>query len=478
MRNIISLTIICLTFALTLPAQATDHTELSRATGSFADLSERLSPAVVNISSTQKVEDDLEQMELPELPEGSPFQDFFEQFMDRRNAPFSGRPPASLGSGFIIDAENGYIITNNHVISGADEIRVIFSDDETIEAEIIGRDEKTDIAVLQIKTDKKLTAVTLGDSDPMRVGDWVLAIGNPFGLGGTVTAGIISARQRNIQAGPYDDFIQTDASINKGNSGGPMFNLEGDVIGINTAIFSPTGGSVGIGFAVPSNLAKPVIHQLIKYGKTRRGWLGVRIQTVTDEIAESLDLTKTMGAMVASVTSGGPAEKSGFKMGDIILTFNGTTISEMRELPRVVAETEINSTVEVIFWRDGKKQRTKVKIAELEEAEENGLLEKIEETEKAPTKGVEIDLVGMSLGLEDKKVIVTDLAPREEAIDKGINVGDVIREINQKPVTTPKHAKEIITRAKKNGKQSILLLIDPQGRGDARFVALKLSTKK
>jgi len=244
--------------------------------------------------------------QIPEFPEGSPFNDFFEQFMDRRNAPFSGRPPASMGSGFVIDAEKGYIVTNNHVISDAEEVRVIFHNDETVEAKIIGRDEKTDLAILQVKTDVPLSAVSFGDSDIMRVGDWILAIGNPFGLGGTVTAGIISARQRNIDAGPYDDFIQTDASINKGNSGGPMFNLQGEVIGINTAIFSPTGGSVGIGFAIPSQLARPVIDQLIKYGKTRRGWLGVRIQTVTDEIAQSLELPKTMGAMVASVTKQSP----------------------------------------------------------------------------------------------------------------------------------------------------------------------------
>ena len=290
---------------------------LTTSSSSFADLAERLLPSVVNVSSTQKIAKTEAMPDLPDFPqfpEGSPFEDFFEEFMDRRGgngqngelAP--SLPPASLGSGFIIDGENGYIITNNHVVRDAEEVRVTFSDDTTMEAEIVGRDEKTDLAVLQVKTDKKLVGVDFGNSDIMRVGDWILAIGNPFGLGGTVTSGIVSARQRDINSGPYDDFIQTDASINRGNSGGPMFSLEGKVIGINTAIFSPSGGSVGIGFAIPSNLARPVIDQLIKFGRTRRGWLGVRIQTVTDEIAESLGLKKARGALVAGVTEGGPAE--------------------------------------------------------------------------------------------------------------------------------------------------------------------------
>ncbi len=444
---------------------------------SFADLSERLLPSVVNISSTQKVnvEERQNMPDLPEFPEGSPFQDFFDQFMDRRNAPHSMRPPTSLGSGFVIDAQKGYIVTNNHVINDADEVRVILQDDESLEATIIGRDEKTDLAVLQIKTDKPLTAVPFGDSNAMRVGDWILAIGNPFGLGGTVTAGIISARQRNIQAGPYDDFIQTDASINRGNSGGPMFNLKGEVIGINTAIFSPTGGSVGIGFAVPADLARPIINQLIKYGKTRRGWLGVRIQTVTDEIAESLELPEAMGAMVASITPTGPAEKANLKMGDIILSFNGKPISEMRELPRTVAETEIGSTVEVVFWRDGKKRTTQVKVAELEKAEEEGLLtHSTNNTAPSLTKGLKIDLVGMSLALQEGDIVITDIDPNSEAMDKNLTLGDIIREINQKPITSPKQAENIILKAHKKGKTSILLLIDPQGQGDARFVALKL----
>src|SRR5690606_38601045 len=275
----------------------------------------------------------------------------------------------SLGSGFVVDAENGYIVTNNHVVRDADEVRVTFHNDETVEAEVIGRDEKTDLAVLKVATDTKLTQVKFGDSDALRVGDWVVAIGNPFGLGGTVTAGIVSARGRDIGQGPYDDFIQTDASINRGNSGGPLFNLDGDVIGINTAIFSQSGGSVGIGFAISSKLASSVATQLREFGRTRRGWLGVRIQQVTDEIAESLGLDTARGALVADVTPDGPAKASGIQAGDVILKFAGQDVSEMRELPRIVAETEVGKTVSVAVWRDGKVQEFTAKLGELEAAE-------------------------------------------------------------------------------------------------------------
>ena len=336
--------------------------------GSFADLAEKLLPSVVNISSTQKAVDPGDFPEMPHFPPGSPFEDFFEEFMERRGEGMPLIPPASLGSGFIIDAEKGYVVTNYHVIKDADQVRITLHDDTTLDAEIVGRDEKTDLAVLQVKPTKPLTAVPFGDSDKLRVGDWILAIGNPFGLGGTVTAGIISARQRDIQSGPYDDYIQTDASINRGNSGGPMFDLEGNVIGINTAIFSPSGGSVGIGFAIPSSLAKPVIMQLIEFGKTRRGWLGVRIQNVTDEIAESLGLSETTGALIASVTATGPAEVAGLQAGDIILEFDGKPINAMRTLPRAVAETPIGKKVKLTYWLDGKKAETSVAIGEMEKA--------------------------------------------------------------------------------------------------------------
>lgn len=470
---------------------------------SFADLAESLLPAVVNISSTQKIEETPRTMPqipgmpegipMPQFPPGSPFEDLFNEFFNQHGGiqEMPALPPASLGSGFIVDAEKGLVITNNHVIKDAAEIRVTLHDDTTLDAELIGSDDKTDIAVLKVKTDAKLTAVKLGNSDKMRVGDWIVAIGNPFGLGGTVTAGIVSARQRDINAGPYDDFIQTDASINRGNSGGPMFNLQGEVIGINTAIFSPSGGSVGIGFAIPSNLAKPIIDQLVKYGKTRRGWLGVRIQTVTEDIAESLDLNEAHGALVASVTPGGPAEKSDLKPGDIITEFNGRKIHEMRELPRIVAETPIDETVTLKYWRAGKERTTSVSIGELEKAEEEGLLVANDNEPPAPgeRKSTAIDLAGMNIteltnadretyGVPDdvKGVLVVDTTHGGVASEKGLGEGDVIVEINQVPVTNPAEAKAVFDEAAKQGREKILLMINREG--DVRFVALKLDAKK
>ncbi len=424
--------------------------------------------------------------DFPQFPEGSPFEDFFQDFMGKRGQGLPIQPQASLGSGFIIDAEKGYIVTNNHVIKDADDIKITLSDDETLDAELIGMDEKTDIALLQIKTDKNLTAVKFGDSDVMRVGDWVVAIGNPFGLGGTVTAGIISARQRDIHSGPYDDYIQTDASINRGNSGGPMFNLKGEVIGINTAIFSPTGGSVGIGFAIPAQLAAPVVKQIIKYGRTRRGWLGMRIQKMTDEIAESLGLDKTRGALVASVTKDSPSDVAGLKTGDVILEFNGEKIETMRSLPRLVAETDIDSKAKITFWRDNKKQTTTVKVGELEKAEENGLLsEDQQEAQKPETDMVELNSTGLSVtemsgelreiynipgGVQG--LVVSAITPNSTAAQKGLVEGDVIIELNQQALSSPEQAQNIIKAAKKAGRNSILLLINREGA--VRFVALRL----
>jgi len=457
------------------------------APSSFANLAEKLLPAVVNISSTQKVEEMGELPNMPNFPEGSPFEDFFEQFMDRRGMGMPNIPQASLGSGFVIDAQNGIIVTNNHVIKDAEEVRVTFHDDETIVAEVIGRDEKTDLAILKVETDKKLTAVDFGDSDAMRVGDWVLAIGNPFGLGGTVTAGIISARQRDIQAGPYDDFLQTDASINRGNSGGPMFDLNGKVIGINTAIFSPTGGSVGIGFAIPSSLAKPVLDQIMKYGRTRRGWLGVRIQTVSDEIAESLGLEKARGALVAGVMPDGPADKAGLRVGDIILELNGKSIDEMRELPRLVAETNIDSKADIVFWRDGKSKKGKVVVGELEKAEDNGLIAGAQPTSKTGESegGVELEDFGMTIvelnrtlrenfdiPSDVEGVIITSIKPGSEAYNKGLIEGDVIVEANQSRINTTADMIKVIEDVSKSKRSSILLLI--QNDGDVRFIALKM----
>lgn len=454
----------------------------STAPDSFADLVDELLPAVVNISSTQKIDEPRDFPEMPQFPEGSPFEDFFDQFMDRRGGGVPAQPPASLGSGFVIDAAQGLIVTNNHVVRDAEEVRVTFHDDETVEAEVIGRDEKTDLAVLKVDASKKeLTAVAFGDSDVMRVGDWIVAIGNPFGLGGTVTAGIVSARQRDINSGPYDDFIQTDASINRGNSGGPMFNLDGEVIGINTAIFSPSGGSVGIGFAIPAALAQPVIKQIIEYGRTRRGWLGVRIQSVSDEIAESLGLDRARGALVASVTADGPAEAAGLKAGDVILSFNDHDVPEMRDLPRIVAETSIDSEVPLVFWRDGEQQDATVVVGELEKAEEDGLVDAgVPET----SDGVKIEDFGMTLSeitsalRSDLDVpssatglVVTAVRNLSEAAKKGILEGDVVVELNQQPVDTPETALDIIEKAKENKRSSVLLLVNRAG--DMRFVALK-----
>ena len=309
---------------------------------SVADLAEGLLESVVNISTSQTVKgtEGPGAVPMPQLPEGSPFQDFFDDFFKERGGegPSGSQKVQSLGSGFVVDAEQGIVVTNNHVIADADEIEVNFSDGSKLKAELVGKDTKTDIAVLKVDPKlKKLKAVKFGDSSVMRIGDWVMAIGNPFGLGGTVTVGIISARNRDINAGPYDDFIQTDAAINRGNSGGPLFNMFGEVVGINTAIISPSGGSIGIGFSIPSQLAVGVVDQLREFGETRRGWLGVRIQPVTDEIAESLGMDNAKGALVAGVIKGGPVDNGSILPGDVIVKFDGKDVRDMRDLPRVVA---------------------------------------------------------------------------------------------------------------------------------------------
>ena len=452
---------------------------------SFADLAAKLLPAVVNISTTATAKQAGKTPELPQFPPGSQFEEFFRDFFDR-NRPQQQRKSTSLGSGFIID-KKGIVITNNHVIQDADEITVILQNNETLKAEIIGRDPKTDIAVLRVKPKEDLPAVKLGDSDKIRVGDWVVAIGNPFGLGGSVTAGIVSARGRNINSGPYDDFIQTDASINRGNSGGPLFNMAGDVIGINTAIFSPSGGSIGIGFSIPSKIANGIIGQLIKYGKTRRGWLGVRIQKVTDEIAESLGLDQASGALVASVTENSPAAKGGIKAGDVILKFNNRDVKEMRSLPKIVAETEIDKKVDVEVWRDGKKVTTQVSVGELEE-------EQVAKTSSGETgdggkdEELKIAALGMSVGRlnantrkrfnlkkKSKGVVIVGVDKDGAAAEKGIKAGDVIVEVSQNEVASPKEVNKRIEDAKSSGRKSVLLLIE--GQAGLRFVALRLTKK-
>lgn len=470
---------------LILPAQAQSTPE------HFADLSEKLLPTVVNISTTQAAPELGPEGEMPHFPPGSPFEDFFKEFFERHQDSPQQAPsrPASLGSGFVIDAENGYIVTNNHVIRDAEEIKIILHDDTTLDAKLIGTDDKTDIAVLKVVTEKPLTAAHWGSSDDARVGSWVLAIGNPFGLGGSVTAGIVSARQRDINAGPYDEFIQTDASINRGNSGGPMFNMQGEVIGVNTAIFSPSGGSVGIGFAVPSSLAEGVVNQLIQYGETRRGWLGVRIQVVTEEIAESLSLPEVYGALVASVSEGGPAEEAGIRAGDIILTFDGKKINGMRNLPRIVAETEVGKGAEVEVWRDKRKQTMTVTLGQLEQAEENGFLDNaIPGLEPAPAIQDEpIEELSLSLSAitselrnmydldsEAKGVVVTKVNQNSDASEKGLQEGELIVEVDQEEVTTPDDVKNLLSVARDEDRRSVLLLV---ARGsDLRFIALKIKS--
>ena len=457
------------------------------APGSFADLVDTLMPAVVNISTTQSVGGEgAPGLDIPQFPPGSPFQEFFDEFFDRQQREPSRRA-TSLGSGFIIDPE-GYVVTNFHVIEGADEITVVLADDTNLVAELVGRDERTDIAVLKVEADAPLPSVAWGDSAAIRVGDWVVAIGNPFGLGGTVTAGIVSARARDINAGPYDDFIQTDASINRGNSGGPMFNLDGAVIGINTAIFSPSGGSIGIGFAIPSNLAENVAAQIIEFGRTRRGWLGVRIQTVTDDIAEGLGLGDSRGALVASVTPTGPAEDAGIQPGDVIVAFGDEPIEEMRELPRVVAETPVGSTIDLRVIRRGEERTVQVTLGELEVAEEEGLLAALPSTDdsvdgKADNGALQrlgFDLAPLSGELRrqydvprgTEGVLITGILEDSPAGNEGLQPGEVIVEVDQETVETPADVAASIEAAEEDGRGSVLLLISRGG--EMRFIALSL----
>jgi serine protease Do len=461
----------------------------------FADLAAKLLPSVVNISTTQTLKSDHGREhagpEIPQFPPGSPFEEFFRDFFDH-GMPKSGRPDAqprkatSLGSGFIIDPA-GYVVTNNHVIADADEITVILHDDTNLKAELIGRDTKTDIALLKVKTDKPLSAASWGDSDAARVGDWVLAIGNPFGLGGSVTAGILSARQRDINSGPYDDFLQTDASINRGNSGGPMFNMDGQVIGINTAIYSPSGGSIGIGFAIPSTLAKAVVAELQNETdhNVHRGWLGVRIQAVTDEIAESLGLDKARGALIASVSENGPAQAAGIQAGDVVLSFDGREVSDTRRLPRLVAETPVGKTVPVTLWRKRKENSVQVKLGRLEESDQQQAstqdTPRKSQTEQAGiVKTLGLTLSGITADLKEKfsltgdskGVVVVDVAKDSPAAAKGVRPGDLIMEAAQEEVKSPGEVSNKIEEAKKSGRKSILLLVERQG--DLRFIALRL----
>ncbi len=451
---------------------------------SFADVIEQILPAVVDIVTTQKVAGRQPAAPNFEFPPGSPFSDFFEEF-NRRRREGTPRQATSLGSGFIIDS-TGLVVTNNHVVEGADTITVRMHDGVRHEAEIVGRDEKTDLALLKVETDSAMPAVKWANSDKVRVGDWAIAIGNPMGLGGTVTVGIISARQRDINSGPYDDYFQTDASINRGNSGGPLFNVDGKVIGINTAIFSQSGGSIGIGFAVSSSLARNVIEQLRKYGTTRRGWLGVQIQAVTEEIAESLGLAKAAGALVGGVLKDSPAAAAGIKTGDVILWFDNKPVSDQGRLPRMVAETDVGKNVLVKVWRDGKEVGLSVNLGELEKVDQASL-QSLRGGDEESTKRESIDELGMSmagltkdlaerfeLGDDAEGVVITDVDEESDAARKGLRPGDVIVEVNQTKVTSPKEIEEKVKEALKLGRRSVLLQV--QRGDDLKFVALRIKT--
>ena len=443
---------------------------------SFADLAEKLSPSVVNISTTTIIEQ--RSRDMPSFPPGSPFEDFFKQF---EKPGGKKRKAQSLGSGFIID-KSGFIITNNHVIDNAEKIMVILYDDTSFEATVVGKDPKTDVALLKINPkNKKLKAVKFGNSNNLRVGDWVMAIGNPFGFGGTVTAGIVSARGRNL-SGSYDDYIQTDASINRGNSGGPLFDMKGNVVGINTAIFSQSGGSVGIGFAVSSNLAKQVTDQLKEYGRTKRGWLGVLIQEVSKEIADSLEMDTAKGALVSSATEGGPAQKAGVKTGDVILKFNNIEIINMKELPKVVAGTPVGKSVPLVILRNGKKITLNVVLGELELAEKENLIGQNNSKNVKAKTFEKLGFVAEELNKKNKDrfnlkninsgIVISSVEDNSAAQDAGLVPGMVIIRVGQIEVNSLDVIDSAIKKALKQKRKALLLLVKVEN--GTRFVALEL----
>jgi serine protease Do len=440
--------------------------------GSFADLVRAAKPAVVTVLTKGNAAPvRAEGPRLPNVPPDHPLHDFFERFFDGRPAPGpgQGQPPRGtprqaqgLGSGFVIDSD-GVIVTNNHVIEGAEEIRVVLDDGTELSATLVGADPKTDIAVLRAESSEPLATVPWGDSDHVAVGDWVVAIGNPFGLGGTVTSGIISARGRDINAGPYDDFMQVDAAINRGNSGGPLFDTDGQVVGINTAIFSPNGGNVGVGFAVPSNQAKDIVAQILETGSVERGFIGVRIQPLSPAIAENLGLAAAEGALIADLDPEGPAGKAGLRAGDVILDFAGTAIREVRDLTRAVAATEPGAAAAVEIWRRGERVEVDVTVA---------TFPKPGHVASAPASApgeVEVPDLGLTLGDRDGAAVVLSVAP-EGAQD--LRPGDVIVGVGQRPVASAQEVRSAVERARSEDRRSVLLLVR---RGEEqRYVAMPL----
>jgi serine protease Do len=487
---------ICLGAASLLAAPVFSAPALARGPDGIADVAEKVIDAVVNISTSQTVEakggsSGGDRGAMPQLPPGSPFEEFFDDFFkNRRSGPGGGskggeaqpRKTNSLGSGFIVDT-SGIAVTNNHVIADADEINIIMNDGTKIRAELVGVDKKTDLAVLKFQPPAKpLVAVKFGDSEKLRLGEWVIAIGNPFSLGGTVTAGIVSARNRDMNTGPYDSYIQTDASINRGNSGGPLFNLDGEVVGVNTLIISPTGGSIGIGFAVPSKTVVGVVDSLRQFGELRRGWLGVRIQQVTDEIAESLSIKPARGALIAGVEDKGPAKPAGIEPGDVVVKFDGKDIKEPKDLSRVVADTAVGKEVDVVVIRKGKEEIRKVTLGRLQDdkAVQTAAKTKDEPVEKLVTqKALGLDLAPLSKDLRArykikdtvKGVVVTGVDNGSDAAEKRLSAGDVIVEVAQESVANAADIKKRVDQLKKDGKKSVLLLVS-NAEGELRFVAL------
>ena len=445
----------------------------------FADLADQVSPSVVNITASTTVAGRAGPQGI--VPEGSPFEDFFREFQDRQG-PSQPRRSSALGSGFVI-SEDGYIVTNNHVIESADEITIEFFSGEELPAEVVGTDPNTDIALLKVESDEPLPFVPFGDSDTARVGDWVMAMGNPLGQGFSVSAGIVSARNREL-SGTYDDYIQTDAAINRGNSGGPLFNMAGEVIGVNTAILSPNGGSIGIGFSMASNVVTRVVDQLQEYGETRRGWLGVRIQDVTDDVAEALDLASSEGALVSDVPEG-PAAEAGMEAGDVIVSFDGKKVTDTRQLVRIVGNTTVGKTVRVVVNREGETQTLRVTLGRREDTETAVPASQ----EVVPDQPSSMDLMGLTLApLDDEMrenlelggdvegLAVMDVDPTSEAYEKGLRAGDVITEAGQDNVASLGDFETRLQDARDAGRKSILLLV--RRGGDPRFVALSLEQEQ
>ena len=485
----------------------------ARGPDNIADVAEAVIDAVVNISTSQTVAAGQSRPGAPEgrqgpggpgqggpgqggpegrqgqLPPGSPFEEFFEEFFknrrgqgDPKGGDRSPRRVNSLGSGFVID-ETGLVVTNNHVIADADEITVVFNDGSKLKAELIGKDSKTDLALLRVKPEKPLKAVKFGNSEKLRLGEWVVAIGNPFSLGGTVTAGIVSARNRDINSGPYDNYIQTDAAINRGNSGGPLFNLNGEVIGVNTAIISPSGGSIGIGFAVPSSTAVAVLDQLRDFKEVRRGWLGVRIQQVTEDIAESLGIKPVRGALIAGIDDKGPAKPAGIEPGDVVVKFDGKDIKEMRDLPKIVGDTPVGKDVPVVIIRKGKEETKTVRLGRLEDTPQPASVKTDAPLEEKSVvqKALGLSLANMTDDVRKKYkikeavkgVVITAVEANSAAAEKRLNAGDVIVKVTDEEVANPADVQKRIDQLKKDGKKTALLLV-ANAEGDVRFVAIAL----